>query len=84
MTEWLDNNQNTFATAANQNFKGVVENQIEAKAEALRKEAIQEQMLLFLDEFQVNGVIASWWDEIQYDLKTIAAQNFDGLIEGWV
>ncbi|MEH1935687.1 MAG: class I SAM-dependent DNA methyltransferase [Nostoc sp.] len=64
MTEWLDNNQNTFATAANQNFKGLVENQIEAKAEALRKEAIQEQMLLFLDEFQVNGVIASWWDEI--------------------
>lgn len=84
MAEWLDNNRNALETAANQNYQGLVENQLEAKAETLRKEAIQEQMLLFLDEFQVNGVIASWWDEIQYDLKTIAAQNFNGLIEGWV
>jgi type I restriction enzyme M protein len=84
MAEWLDNNRNALKTAAHQNYQGLVENQLEAKAETLRKEAIQEQMLLFLDEFQVNGVIASWWDEIQYDLKTIAAQNFDGLIEGWV
>jgi len=84
MSEWLENNQNTLATAANQNLKGLVDNRIEAKAEILRKQAIQEQMLLFLDEFQVNGVIASWWNEIQYDLKTLAAQNFDGLIGGWV
>ncbi|MDH6089651.1 N-6 DNA methylase [Umezakia ovalisporum] len=84
MSEWLENNQNTLATAANQNLKGLVDNRIEAKAEILRKQAIQEQKLLFLDEFQVNGVIASWWNEIQYDLKTLAAQNFDGLIGGWV
>ena len=57
---------------------------LEANAEVLRKEAIQEEMLLLLDEFEVSGVIASWWNEIQYDLKTIAAQNFDGLIEGWI
>ncbi|MBD2774317.1 HsdM family class I SAM-dependent methyltransferase [Iningainema tapete] len=84
MNEWLDKHEDDFATAATQNFKGLVENQLEAKAETIRKEIIQEQMLLFLDEFQVNGVIASWWNEIQNDLKTIAAQNFDGLIEGWV
>lgn len=84
MSQWLENNQNTLASTINQNFKELVENKIEAKAESLRKQAIQEQMLLFLDEFQVNGVIASWWNEIQYDLKTVAAQNFDGLIEGWV
>jgi type I restriction enzyme M protein len=84
MSQWLENNENTLTSVANQSFKGFVENEIEAKAESLRKQAIQEQMLLFLDEFQVNGVIASWWNEIQYDLKTVAAQNFDGLIEGWV
>lgn len=84
MSQWLENNENTLTSVANQSFKGFVENEIEAKAESFRKQAIQEQMLLFLDEFQVNGVIASWWNEIQYDLKTVAAQNFDGLIEGWV
>jgi type I restriction enzyme M protein len=84
MTEWLDKYQEGFETAATQDFKGLVENRIEAKAETLRKEIIQEQMLLLLDEFEVSGVIASWWNEIQYDLKTLAAQNFNGLIEGWI
>ncbi|MBI4851735.1 MAG: N-6 DNA methylase [Acidobacteria bacterium] len=37
-----------------------------------------------LDRFKVSGVIASWWNEIQYDLKTIAAQGFAGLIDSWV
>jgi len=84
MVQWLDGHQDELETAATHNFKGLVDNQIAAKAEALRKEVIQEQMLLLLDEFQVSGVIASWWNETQYDFKTLAAQNFDGLIEGWV
>ncbi|HEY9799301.1 MAG TPA: N-6 DNA methylase [Leptolyngbyaceae cyanobacterium] len=84
MAGLIDDKQKTLEAIAHQNYQGYVENQLEAKADTLRKEAIQEQMLLFLDEFQVNGVIASWWDEIQYDLKTIAAQDFHGLIEGWV
>jgi len=46
-------------------------------AEALRPVGL-------LDRFQVDGVIASWWNEIQYDLKTLAAQGFDGLVDGWV
>lgn len=37
-----------------------------------------------LDRFQVDGVIASWWSEIQYELKTLAAQGFEGLVDGWV
>jgi type I restriction enzyme M protein len=37
-----------------------------------------------LDRFKVDGVIASWWNEIQYDFKTVAAQGFKGLIDGWV
>ena len=37
-----------------------------------------------LDRFKTAGVIASWWNEILYDLKTLAAQDFDGLVDSWV
>ncbi len=37
-----------------------------------------------LDRYQVSGVIATWWNELQYDLKTLAAQGFAGLIDGWI
>jgi type I restriction enzyme M protein len=36
-----------------------------------------------LDRFQVAGVIASWWDDMQNDLKTIAARGFLGLVDSW-
>jgi len=36
-----------------------------------------------LDRFQVDGVIAGWWDAAQYDLKTLAAQGFAGLVDSW-
>ena len=36
-----------------------------------------------LDRFEVAGVIATWWGEVQDDLKALAAQGFDGLVEGW-
>lgn len=37
-----------------------------------------------LDRFKVDGVVASWWYETQYDLRTLAAQGFGGLVESWV
>lgn len=37
-----------------------------------------------LDRFKVSGVIASWWNESQYELKTIVAVGFSGLVDGWV
>jgi type I restriction enzyme M protein len=37
-----------------------------------------------LDRFKVDGVIASWWNEVQYDLRTLAAQGFEGLVDGWI
>ncbi|MBM4781450.1 MAG: SAM-dependent DNA methyltransferase [Archangiaceae bacterium] len=36
-----------------------------------------------LGEYQVPGVIASWWGEVQNDLKTLAARGFKGLVEAW-
>jgi len=36
-----------------------------------------------LDQFQVSGVIATWWGDVQNDLKGLAAQGFMGLVESW-
>jgi len=37
-----------------------------------------------LDRFKVAGVFATWWNEVQYDLKTLVVQGFGGLIDGWI
>jgi len=37
-----------------------------------------------LDRFKIAGVIASWWNHAHDELKTIVAQDFTGLIDGWV
>ena len=37
-----------------------------------------------LDRYKIAGVIANWWNESQYDLKTIASQGFPGLVDGWI
>jgi type I restriction enzyme M protein len=37
-----------------------------------------------LDRFKVAGVVARWWGGVQFDLKTLVARGFEGVIEGWV
>lgn len=37
-----------------------------------------------LDRFQVVGAVATWWGEVVFDLKTLMARDFDGVVEGWV
>ncbi len=37
-----------------------------------------------LDRYKIAGVIANWWNESQYDLRTVASQGFPGLIDGWI
>jgi type I restriction enzyme M protein len=37
-----------------------------------------------LNTYKVDGVIVSWWNENQYDLKGLVAQGFGGLIDSWV
>ena len=36
-----------------------------------------------LDEFAAAGVVASWWGESLYDLKSLAAGGFRRVVEGW-
>ena len=37
-----------------------------------------------LDRFQLAGVIASWWGEVQYDIRTLAFHRFSGVVQGWL
>lgn len=37
-----------------------------------------------LDSYKLNGVVVSWLFDQQYDMKTLVAQDFGGLIESWV
>jgi len=37
-----------------------------------------------LDRFKVTGVIASWWYDNQYDIRALAAQGFETLIDSWI
>lgn len=36
-----------------------------------------------LDRFQVAGVVATWWGDIQNDLRTVSARGFLGLVGAW-
>ncbi|QIR40291.1 restriction endonuclease subunit S [Tolypothrix sp. PCC 7910] len=37
-----------------------------------------------LDRFKVAAVVASWWDEVKYELRTLSESNFGGLVDSWV
>jgi type I restriction enzyme M protein len=37
-----------------------------------------------LDRFQVTGAVAAWWDEIDYDMRSLANQGFEGLVDSWI
>jgi type I restriction enzyme M protein len=37
-----------------------------------------------LDQYQLAGVIASWWGDVQYDIRTLAYNKFSGVVQGWL
>ncbi len=37
-----------------------------------------------LDRFEVAGAVATWWGDVVFDLKTLMANGFVGVVEGWV
>jgi type I restriction enzyme M protein len=37
-----------------------------------------------LDRFQVAGVVASWWGDIQFDFRALAEGGFTAVVDGWV
>ena len=37
-----------------------------------------------LDRLKADGVVASWWNDVQYDLRSLTARGFRGLIDSWM
>ena len=55
-----------------------------ARAEILNSFVAALKPAGLLDRFQLTGVAAAWWDEIQYDVRTLAARGAEGLIDSWM
>ncbi|MFC7642640.1 hypothetical protein ACFQX6_18115 [Streptosporangium lutulentum] len=37
-----------------------------------------------MDRFELAGTVAAWWGETQYDIKALALNGFEGVVEGWL
>jgi type I restriction enzyme M protein len=57
---------------------------MEIRAELLDSFVTELQPLGMLDRFELAGVVAAWWGETQYDIKTLAQRSFEGVVEGWI
>jgi type I restriction enzyme M protein len=57
---------------------------MEIRRELLVSFVLALEPLGVLDRYQLDGVIASWWGEVQYDLRTLAYRKFSGVIRGWL
>ncbi|MBF6332355.1 type I restriction-modification system subunit M [Nocardia transvalensis] len=57
---------------------------MEVRAEILDSFVTELHPLGILDRFDVAGVVAAWWGEAQYDIKTLGLNGFEGVVEGWL
>jgi type I restriction enzyme M protein len=57
---------------------------METRADLLDSFVTVLEPLSMLDRFQLAGVIASWWGDVQYDIKTLAFHGFSGVVQGWL
>ena len=57
---------------------------MDTRAELLDSFVAELEPLGFLDRHLLAGVIASWWGGVQYDIKTLAAHGFKGVVQGWI
>jgi type I restriction enzyme M protein len=57
---------------------------MEIRADLLDSFVTALEPLAMLDRFQLAGVIASWWGNVQYDIRTLAFHRFSGVVQGWL
>jgi type I restriction enzyme M protein len=57
---------------------------MEARRDLLDSFVLALEPLGVLDRYQLAGVIASWWGEVQYDIRTLAYRKFSGVVRGWL
>lgn len=73
---WVDQERRLVALAKTNNL-------MKTRAALLESFKAKIEPIGLLNQFKVSGIVASWWDEVQFDLKTVVAQGFDGLVDGW-
>ncbi|GAA4231282.1 type I restriction enzyme M protein [Streptosporangium album] len=57
---------------------------MEIRAELLDSFVAEFKPLGLLDRFELAGTVAAWWGETQYDIKALALNGFEGVVEGWL
>ncbi|MEV0592965.1 type I restriction-modification system subunit M [Nonomuraea cavernae] len=57
---------------------------METRAELLDSFVAELLPLKVLDRFELAGIVAAWWGEAQYDIKTLGLNGFEGVVEGWL
>ncbi|MEV4105402.1 N-6 DNA methylase [Nonomuraea sp. NPDC049649] len=57
---------------------------METRAELLDSFVTDLLPLKVLDRFELAGIVAAWWGEAQYDIKTLGLNGFEGVVEGWL
>lgn len=79
---WWNTHQHQLATLPDTKaFQHVRQELLGSFQTALAAPAGQDAML---GPFQVAGVIASWWDDNKNNLKTLAANGWHELLNGWI
>jgi type I restriction enzyme M protein len=57
---------------------------METRRDLLDSFVVALEPLGILDRYQLAGVIASWWGDVQYDIRTLAFHKFSGVVQGWL
>ena len=74
---WLDHEHRVIGLPETKDLMGLRGDLLESFSESLAPVGL-------LDRFQVAGVVATWWGKAVFDLKTLMARGFDGVVESWV
>jgi type I restriction enzyme M protein len=57
---------------------------MDTRRDLLESFVVAMEPLGILDRYQLAGVIASWWGDVQYDIRTLAFHTFSGVVQGWL
>jgi type I restriction enzyme M protein len=57
---------------------------MDVRAELLDSFVAELEPVGVLDRFQLAGAIASWWGGVQADIRTLAYNQFSGVVQGWL
>jgi type I restriction enzyme M protein len=54
------------------------------RADLLDRFASSLEPVGLLDRHQLRGLAARWWDDVSFDVETLATRGADGVVDGWL